>query len=209
MAFLYFVGGNYKLLIYGSERIYRQIIADVLLAEHALCELSQREETLHHRAMALQKTIDIESDRLQPDETTAAESTRAELEKTNQQLKEFQLQYARKEHSLYQAISMLTPYFKELYDNLRRDPKWTVRIEVDAAAGNVDAAHRGVKKRRIYHKGRKAEAIALQSVSAVSAFGASSFQRKIKRRLGEISKPGLNSGAQLTSSSWQIGLFVH
>ncbi|OQE96523.1 hypothetical protein PENNAL_c0001G08597 [Penicillium nalgiovense] len=127
MGFLYLVHDDCKRLIYGFERIGRERIADVLLAEHALRELSQREETLHHRVMALQKTIAIESDRLQPDKTTPVESTRAELEKTNQQLKEFQLQYARKEYALYQATSMLTS---------------TVRIEVDVAAGNVDAAHR-------------------------------------------------------------------
>ena len=45
------------------------------------------------------------------------------------------------------------------------------------AAGNVDAAHRG-----IYLEGRKAEVIALQSASAVSTFVASSFQKKIKKR---------------------------
>ncbi|CAG8154536.1 unnamed protein product [Penicillium nalgiovense] len=130
MGFLYLVHDDCKRLIYGFERIGRERIADVLLAEHALRELSQREETLHHRVMALQKTIAIESDRLQPDKTTPVESTRAELEKTNQQLKEFQLQYARKEYALYQATSMLTSYFKELYDNLRRDPKWFMREEL-------------------------------------------------------------------------------
>ena len=105
-------------------------VVDVLLAEHALRELTQREETLHHRSMALQKTIAIESDRLQPDKTTAIESTRAELEKTNQQLKEVQLQYARKEQALYEATSMLRPYFKVPYDKLRRDPKWFMREEL-------------------------------------------------------------------------------
>ncbi|KAJ5926335.1 hypothetical protein N7516_008108 [Penicillium verrucosum] len=139
--------------VYSSER---ETVVDVLLAEQALRELSQAEETLHHRAMALQKTIAIESDRLQPDKTTPVESTRVELEKTDQQLKGVQLQYARKEQALHEATSMLRPYFKVPYDELRRDPKWTVRIEVDVVAGNVGAAHRG-----IYLEGRKAEAIAL------------------------------------------------
>jgi hypothetical protein len=79
-----------------------------------------------------------------------------------------------------------------------------VRIGAAVAAGNVDAAHRG-----IYLKGRKAEVIALQSASAVSAFVASSFQRKIKKRSEEISRLGLNSGTWGTLSSWQIALFAH
>lgn len=108
----------------------RKIIVNVLLAEHALRELSQVEEMLHHRAMALQKTIAIESDRLQPDKTTAVESTRAKLEKTNQQLKEVQLQYAIDEQILHAATSMLRPYFKVPYDKLRRDPKWFMREEL-------------------------------------------------------------------------------
>lgn len=114
----------------GAVDFYRQIFADMLLAEHALRELSQREESLHHRAMALQKTVAIESDRLQPDKTTPVESTRAELENTNQQLKEIRLQYSRKEYALYRATSGLPPYFKELYDNLRRDPNWFMREEL-------------------------------------------------------------------------------
>ena len=130
MEILYLVRGDFTRLICESERIDRGKIVDVLLAEQALREISQREEALHHRALALQKTIAIESDRLQPDKTTAVESTRAELDKMNQQLKEAQLQCSRKEYALYQATSMLIPYFKNLYDNLRHDPQWFMREEL-------------------------------------------------------------------------------
>jgi hypothetical protein len=37
-----------------------------------LLELSQREEMLHHRATALDKTLAVESDRLQPEKTNSA-----------------------------------------------------------------------------------------------------------------------------------------
>ncbi|KAJ5269950.1 hypothetical protein N7505_005708 [Penicillium chrysogenum] len=57
--------------------------------------------------MALQKTIAIESGRVQLDKTTPVESTSAQLEKANQQLKEVQLQYPRKEDALYRVTSML------------------------------------------------------------------------------------------------------
>ncbi|KAJ5868557.1 hypothetical protein N7534_003110 [Penicillium rubens] len=119
-----------KYVICGSESVYRERITDVLLAEHALLELSQREEMLHHRATALDKTLAVESDRLQPEKTNSVESTRTELEKTHQQLKEAQVECARKEYALYEATSMLTPYIKKLYDNLRRDPKWFMREEL-------------------------------------------------------------------------------
>jgi hypothetical protein len=130
MQFYYLNHENDEVLRYGQERICREIVTDVLLAEHALRKLTQREETLHHRAMALQKTIAIESGRVQLDKTTPVESTSAQLEKANQQLKEVQLQYPRKEDALYRVTSMVRPYFKELYDSLRRDPEWFMREEL-------------------------------------------------------------------------------
>lgn len=104
-------------LWYGSDCIARRKITDLLLAEHALRELTQREETLYRRVIALQKATAIESDR-------------AQLNKANEQLEETQAQYPRKEYALYRAESMLASKFKEAYDSLRRDARWFMREEM-------------------------------------------------------------------------------
>ncbi|KAJ5970995.1 uncharacterized protein N7479_000913 [Penicillium vulpinum] len=103
----------------------------------------QREEALHYKALAFEKATAIESDG-------------AERGEAHKELEEIQTQYARNEYDLYKAESMLKPRFKDLYDSLRRDIKWIVRIEADVVAAIVDAVNRGV-----YLEGRKVEVIAL------------------------------------------------
>jgi hypothetical protein len=88
---------EYDELEYKSERISWHLVTDLLLAEHALRELTQWEEKLHHSAMALQKAVDIESNQAQPVKATAIESTTAQLEKANQQLRQARLQGQTKE----------------------------------------------------------------------------------------------------------------
>ncbi|KAJ5476838.1 hypothetical protein N7475_002567 [Penicillium sp. IBT 31633x] len=132
-------------------------MTDLLLAEQALREQTQREEALHHRSKALRKVIAITSDN-------------TELQEVNKELEGAESQYRRKAHALYRAESMLPSSIKSLYDTI-------VRTEADVAAGNVDAAHRD-----IYPKDRKAEGTALLNAGAVSAFADLIFQRKKRRR---------------------------
>ncbi|OQE16880.1 hypothetical protein PENFLA_c026G00117 [Penicillium flavigenum] len=79
-----FGGPDHDFLVYGSYRIARYKLTELFIAEHALRELTQLEEKLHHRAIALQKAIALESDGTQ-------------LEKANEQLEEAQSQYPRKD----------------------------------------------------------------------------------------------------------------
>ncbi|KAJ5101400.1 hypothetical protein NUU61_003622 [Penicillium alfredii] len=85
----------------GSHEICQFRLTDLYLAEHALREVAQREEKLHRRVLALQKTMAIESTATQ---CTATESVSAQLEQANQQLQEAQEQYPRQEYTLYQAL---------------------------------------------------------------------------------------------------------
>lgn len=108
--------GDSGVLVYGTiwkiiHPIHRSWVTDLFLAERALREQMQREETLQHRATALQKVA-------------ATSSERAELQKANEQLEEAEGQFSRKQRALYRAESMLSPGFKELYDNLRHDTTW-------------------------------------------------------------------------------------
>lgn len=100
-------GTNWKII----HRTQRSRITDLLLAEQALREQMQREETLQRRATALQKVAAISSEQ-------------AELQKANDQLEEAEAQYSRKQYALYRAESMLSSGFKELYDSLRHDTTW-------------------------------------------------------------------------------------
>lgn len=100
-------------------------VTTLLLAEYALRELTQREEMLRRRAITLQKTIVIESDKPELDKTN-----KAQLEKINEQLAEAQAQYPRKAYLLYGAESMLVSGFKEPYDSLRRDATWYMHEEM-------------------------------------------------------------------------------
>ncbi|KAJ5371593.1 hypothetical protein N7517_003599 [Penicillium concentricum] len=111
----FYLTENYEVLIYGLNCISQRKLADVLLAERALRELTW------------QPCPFIESYKAQSNKATAIESTRAQLEKANQQLKNAQLQYPRKEYALYRAERR---GLKEVYDSLRRDPKWFMREEL-------------------------------------------------------------------------------
>ncbi|KGO71215.1 hypothetical protein PITC_062960 [Penicillium italicum] len=99
-----FYGDDHKILLYGLNSIARYKLTEIFIAENALRELTQREETLQNRTLALQKAMAIESDG-------------AQLEKANQQLEMTQAQYPRKEYALYRAESMLPPKFKKAYDD--------------------------------------------------------------------------------------------
>ncbi|KXG51966.1 uncharacterized protein PGRI_082500 [Penicillium griseofulvum] len=119
MESYYLTSDHYTLIRNGSnpELISAKLVIDLVLTEYGIRELTQREEKLQHRARALEKAVAIESNQLPPGKATGIESTRAQLEEKNQQLKEVQLQYQRKE---------------------------VVRIEDDVAAGIVDVANRGI-----------------------------------------------------------------
>ncbi|KAJ5192858.1 hypothetical protein N7449_009000 [Penicillium cf. viridicatum] len=79
-----FLGDKHDYLRYGLDSIARYKLTELFLTEHALRELAQREETLYHRAIALQKAMAIKSDG-------------GQLEETNKQLEEVQAQYPRKD----------------------------------------------------------------------------------------------------------------
>jgi hypothetical protein len=85
MESYYSPSDHYTLIRKGSdpERISARLVIDLVLAEYAIWELTQREEKLQHRARALEKAVAIESNQLLPDKATGNESTRARLEETN------------------------------------------------------------------------------------------------------------------------------
>jgi hypothetical protein len=108
---------DHQYLKYGKTVFKRSDITDLIRAELALRELSQLEETLLHRVIALQKATAIESDRTQ-------------LENIKQQLEKTQGCFPRSERALYGAETMLDPSLKKAYDSLRRDAKWFMREEM-------------------------------------------------------------------------------
>ncbi|KAJ5370169.1 uncharacterized protein N7496_006261 [Penicillium cataractarum] len=104
-------------LAYGSVRIDSEQVINILVAEYAIRELRQREEALNNRIVALQKAkaIDLEC---------------SELDKANEKLEETRAKVPGKEYALYRAVSLLSSYFKDEYDRLRRDTKWFMREEM-------------------------------------------------------------------------------
>lgn len=108
---------NDQYLEFGMNNFQRSDITDLIRAELALRELSQLEETLLYRAVALQKATAIDSDRTQ-------------LEDTKQLLEKTQSHFPQSEHNLYRAETMLVPALKKAYDSLRRDAKWFMREEM-------------------------------------------------------------------------------
>ncbi|KAJ5432479.1 uncharacterized protein N7458_011635 [Penicillium daleae] len=107
-----------EVLSYGSQWIKPEEVIDILLSEHVLRELKQREEALKYRIVAFQKAKEIQSE------------DDSELENANKQLKETRSKVPMKEHALYRAVSMLDSYFKG--------------IAADVVVEHVDAAHRGI-----------------------------------------------------------------
>lgn len=117
-----FVSDNDRDLAYGYgltivHRMDRSTMTDLLLAEQALREQTQREEALHHRSKALRKVIAITSDN-------------TELQEVNKELEGAESQYRRKAHALYRAESMLPSSIKSLYDTVRRNATWFMREEM-------------------------------------------------------------------------------
>jgi hypothetical protein len=102
----------------GSDFLPRTRVIDVIVAEHALREQIQREETLKHRAIALQKSTYVESDKARLEEANR------QLEKTNEQLETAKRDFSRKMRVLYLAESMLPAFTRELYDRIRGDDTW-------------------------------------------------------------------------------------
>lgn len=122
-----FACDNVENLVYGYEwtivaQIDRSIMTNLLLAEQALREYTQREETLRYRAKALQKATAITS--------TAITSDNTQLQEANKQLEEAKSHYPKKEHALYRAESMLEPNTKRLYDKVRCNTMWFMREEM-------------------------------------------------------------------------------
>jgi hypothetical protein len=107
-----------EVLSYGSQWIKPEEVIDILLSEHVLRELKQREEALNYRIVAFQKAKEIQSE------------DDSELENANKQLKETRSKVPMKEHALYRAVSMLDSYFKGVHDNLRRDSQWFMRNDM-------------------------------------------------------------------------------
>ena len=85
---------DHQYLKYGKTVFKRSDITDLIRAELALRELSQLEETLLYRVIALQKA-------------TAIESNRAQLENIKQQLEKTQGCFPGSERALYRAETML------------------------------------------------------------------------------------------------------
>lgn len=100
----------------GSYLILRNTVADLIATEHALRQLTQREERLQYKIAALKK--------LPPASTGSDE---AEFEEVFKQLQDTQFQYPRQEYALYQAISSLPESFKSSYHGLRLDTTWYMR----------------------------------------------------------------------------------
>lgn len=73
-----FDNDNNRFLKYGSDYVLRSKLTELFLAEHALRELIQREEWLHHKVIALKKAMVIESNE---------NSDTTEFDNANKQLK--------------------------------------------------------------------------------------------------------------------------
>lgn len=110
-----------KFLKYGPDYVLRSKLTELFLAEHALRELIQREEWLHHKVIALKKAMVIESNE---------NSDTTEFDNANKQLQEIQAEYPSKEYALYRAECRFHLSFKDLYGSLRRDSKWFMREEM-------------------------------------------------------------------------------
>lgn len=106
-------------LAYGESdlEIWPENITEIILADHALRELKQREEALHHRVTALQKAKTLESDS-------------SEFDNASEQLEKTRAQVPGKEYELYRAVSMLDPYFKHLHHDLRDNAQWFMRQDM-------------------------------------------------------------------------------
>ncbi|KAJ5490345.1 hypothetical protein N7453_011170 [Penicillium expansum] len=108
-------------LKYGSEYALRSTLIELFLAEHALRELTQREEWLHHKVIALQKAMAIASNE---------KSDMTQFKNANNNLKETQAQYPKMEYTLYLAECRFHLELKDAYDSLRHDAKWFMREEM-------------------------------------------------------------------------------
>ena len=108
-------------LKYGPNYVLLSKLNEFFFAEQALRELTQREEWLHQKVIALEKAMAIES---------SGKSDAIQFENANKQLKEIQAQYPRKEYDLYRAEYRFHSIFKNALDTLRRDPKWFMREEM-------------------------------------------------------------------------------
>lgn len=102
---------NYDLLTNVTDRLNRDHAINVIVADYALREQLQHEETLNHRAIASQKSTATDYDKTQRSETI-------------ERLEQTKRQRAEKERALYRAVSMLPLAERDAYDAVRRDPAW-------------------------------------------------------------------------------------
>lgn len=110
------LGSRYYISIRGVEYKFITII-DVIIAEHGLRELIQLEEKLQYKVKALQKAINLESDRTRFGEVS-------------QELEEVQRQYHQKEYALYEAKIMLDRDLKCDLDHTRQKAMWYMRKDM-------------------------------------------------------------------------------
>lgn len=95
----------------GRGYLERDHAIDVIVADYALREQVQREETLNHRARASQKL-------------TASDNDKTQHRKTIERLEQTKRECFLKERALYQVVSMLSPPNKSAYDTVRHDTTW-------------------------------------------------------------------------------------
>ncbi|KAJ5124438.1 uncharacterized protein N7515_008263 [Penicillium bovifimosum] len=97
--------GQHDAYVRYCQNVYidRCSLTKLFLAEHALRELTQREERLHHKVMALQKAVAIGSD---------VRSDATNLEDAQTQLETARAQYPGKAQALFQAEYMLPSSLK-------------------------------------------------------------------------------------------------
>ena len=96
----------------------RETVIELLLTEFKLRELRQREEAISQRIRVAEKTRGI------------AHQKSTEIECLDQQLTKTQTRFATEQYKFYSQVSMLTPYLKMKWDELRRDKEWFMRQEL-------------------------------------------------------------------------------
>ena len=110
----YFHYSNFTHLENESGRLNQRLAIDLIIAEHALREQTQREEMLNHRAIALQKAIAIDPDP-NPDSTQQVREANEQLERGKKTT------FKKKEQALYQAVSMLQLAWRDVYHKRKDD----------------------------------------------------------------------------------------
>lgn len=186
-----FANDDHTILQYGSDFIVRCKLTKLFLAEHALRELTQREETLHHKAIVLQKAM-------------AIESNGAQLEKADKQLEEAQAQYSRKEYALYRAISVLRLELKDAYHSVRRDSRWFMREEmVQDCSDRGGCCSRGCGCCEQRHLSKRKKGIGHCTIECWCCIGFRGFE------LPEEEKEEISKDFETRVKQWDSGYAIH